>query len=571
MLKKFVSLLLSVLLLTSTFSVVSVSASKTEPPTWLSLYEPAEGLVVPYGIPLNTVFTTTGRGDISYVKVFLDGELLQKLDGGAGMANFKEMTTENEKYYAKNAGYLFNIELPAAKLTVGSHTIGVVAYESGFGEHAALTRNFTVEPSPVKVLKSNVNFNNFTGSFSTSTNNAYTGFPSQAIAGSSWSASDGADYHSETNPSDKSALCTVTSGSDTGVQLYPSGTYSNDNYLNGERVIFEMDVKLGQTDTNLIFESVRGFDTTHSLFRNDGKAGSSSSVVKYVADKWVHVVFDLDYVNKTRKIYFDGILAYSADMTGSPTGISRMKVVMKGGSEAAPKTFAFDNFYCYTVAPYANEIKYAEVGVESNAVESIEVPANADSVVLYLTGAFADAENVASKVHLQKDGAIVEGATAAYSEITDAETSAVTRKITISLPNNIEAGNYSVVFDAGLNCNQTIASSTTQVSTPNAYSQELILFDVDKLAFSGAAQSGYSCEVYYDAAAAGNATLVIATYTGTGASKTLSALTCKDVTLTEGINKLSASHTDASAESAKAFLISSVSDVKPLVSSASAE
>jgi len=571
MLKKFVSLLLSVLLLTSAFSVVSVSASKTEPPTWLSLCEPAEGLVVPYGIPLNTVFTTTPRGDISYVKVFLDGELLQKLDGGADMANFKEMTTENAKYYAKNSGYLFNIELPAEKLTVGSHTIGVVAYESGFGEHAALTRNFTVEPSPVKLLKSNVNFNNFTGSFSTSTNNSYTGFPSQAYGASgSWSASDGADYHSETNPSDKSALCTVKSSSDTGVQLYPSGAYSNDNYLKGERVIFEMDVKLGQTDTNLIFESVGGFGTTHSLFRNDGKAGSSSSVVKYVADKWVHVVFDLDYVNKTRKIYFDGILAYSAAMTGSATGISRMKVVTTGSADT-PTTFAFDNFYCYTVAPYANEIKYAEGGVESNAVESIEVPANADSVELYLTGAFADATNVASKVHLQKDGAIVEGATATYSEITDAETSAVTRKITISLPSNIEAGNYSVVFDAGLLCYQNATQWAGNKETPYAYSQELTLFDVDKLAFSGAAQSGYSCEVYYDAAAAGNATLVIATYTGTGASKTLSALTCKDVTLTEGINKLSASHTDASAESAKAFLISSVSDVKPLVSSASAE
>lgn len=107
------------------------------------------------------------------------------------------------------------------------------------------------------------------------------------------------------------------------------------------------------------------------------------------------------------------------------------------------------------------------------------MPTNGDSVALYLTRAFSVVEKIKSKVNLQKDGAALEKTTVAYNKINDAVTSSVTRKIAYFLPDNIEADNYSVVFDAGLTCRQTIGSSTSNVTTPYAYSQAFTLFDVE--------------------------------------------------------------------------------------------
>lgn len=342
----------------------------------------------------------------------------------------------------------------------------------------------------------------------------------------------------------------------TYVIFYINGKESTSAFK-GERIIFEMDTMLSQTDAEVEIRNTFASNDASPLFNAGGTVGNVTSCT-YEANVWKHMLIDLNFPGKHITVYYDDKIVYELELTDSQkttsTGIVQFNLVNNTTDTAA---FAFDNLNIYTVAPYSEAIGYAVGSDEYGAIDNVVVPNTADKLILSLSGAFKTASNVKSYVTLKRYGVKVDGASVAYTSNTKTDEYV----ITITLVQALTAGDYVIEYASGLIMEQQIGTATsTEITLGNSYHQSIKVIEPNKITLTKSADSAYNAEIYYNSEESDTVTMIIAAYENVNGMTSLSSVAYDEFDVGIGINKIILYHTDSSADYAKAMLWSDVAE-----------
>ena len=329
----------------------------------------------------------------------------------------------------------------------------------------------------------------------------------------------------------------------TYIVFYINEKYESTNAIKNDSIIFETDIMLSQTDAEVKLSKLISDSSFRSFFKADGTIGQ----YEYSAGVWKHLLIDMDFPKNIITIYYDHKVVETIEMTTKQAeagqGIVQFNLANNNTTTAA---VAFDNLNVYTVAPYSESISYVSDSVEYSAIDNCVIPCGSDKLIFTLDD-LSDNEpkNVTANISLCKDGKELD-IVKAYSKST--------KKFTFTLTDNIIPGNYSIKYSAGLLMTHTVGSTTTELALSDSYEQPIRIVETDKINLIKASDGSYNAEVYYNSSFLGSATLIIAAYNVSDDKQELSSLNYEDFDLTAGLNKLTLSHSDLSADCTKAML-----------------
>ncbi len=344
----------------------------------------------------------------------------------------------------------------------------------------------------------------------------------------------------------------------TYIVFYINEKYESTNAIKNDRIIFETDIMLSQTNSEVKLSKLISDSSFRSFFKADGTIGQ----YEYSAGVWKHLLIDMNFPKMIITVYYDHKVVDTIEMTTKQAeagqGIVQFNLANNNTSTAA---VAFDNLNVYTVAPYSESISYVSGSAQYSSIDNCVIPATADSILLPLTGAFKDKNTVKDNVlFIDKNGQTVSGASVSYNDNS--------KLITVTLPADITPGSYSIKYSAGLLTTHTVGSDTTENPIPTSYEQPVRIVETDKINLTQASAGEYNAEVYYTSSSSGSATLIIAAYNVSDDKLELSSLNYEDFDLTAGLNKLTLSHSDSSAHFAKSMFWSDLTGI-PLLASTS--